>query len=263
MTEPTKLDEVLASGRRVRLLAVHTLRGLLALKITSLVMVVAAGCVLLAWWLRTFDFGTDELRFLRDFGLGGLGFFGMLLAVSASAQVFFNDLADGTVAGVLTRPVRRAEYLAGHLAGVMTLLVWYVGAVMLLLGALLAWRGSQLGVAIGWAPLLTAAALQWLKLCLVAAMTLLLCSYASTAWLATGLALALTVVGHGRAMVGEENGPGWLRVWPDLARFDGEAWLAEGGQLTGVALAGLGAYWAGFMLLLSGVAGYVFQKREL
>jgi hypothetical protein len=53
-----------------------------------------------------------------------------------------------------------------------------------------------------------------------------------------------------------------LRAWPNLALFDAEGVLAAGSSVDGLWLLGLGGYWAAYMLLLAGVASYIFQRRE-
>lgn len=256
--------ELFASAARVRLVAGQTLHGLLAMRLTLLIGGVGAGLVGLTLWLRTFNFGAGELKFIGDFGLGVVGFFGTVLAALAMAQAFFNALADGTAPGVLTQPVRRADYLAGQFVGVATLLALFTAALGVLVAGLLAWRAMQLGAVVPpLAVLLAACALQWLKLCLVAATTLLLCTYASAALFAGCLGLLLALLGHWRWEFAPGSWLAWLTFWPDLARFDGEAVLAAGVAPSGWVLLGLGGYWVGWLGLLGGLAVYVFQHREL
>jgi hypothetical protein len=252
-----------AGFRRVRLTVGHTLGALLAMRVTLLLGLGGVGFLLLTRWLGTFNFGAEELRFVGDFGLGALGFFGAGLAALATAQVFFQGLGDGTAAVVLTRPGRRTEYLAGVLGGVLAMLALFTVAVGGLLAGLLAWRASELGVAVPPVSGLGAAvAMQGLKLGLVAAMTLLVCTYASSVLFAAGLGLLLTVIGHWRLVAGQGDGLAWLAVWPDLTRFAHDGWWMAGATLDGGALASLGGYWLAWMGLSGGLAVYVFQHRE-
>lgn len=256
------MGDFTGSLRRVRLVAGHTLGSLLAMRLTLLLGVAGTGFALLTRWLGTFNFGAEELRFIADFGLGALGFFGAVLAALATTQVFFDGLRDGTTAVVLTRPGRRAEYLAGILGGVLALLALFTVAVGLLLAGLLAWRARELGVPVPpWSGLLAAVAMQGLKLGLVAAMTLLMCTYATSALFAAGLGLLLTVIGHWRLVAGEGGWSAWWVIWPDFSRFSAEGWWMPGATV-GRALASLGGYWLGYMGLFGGLAAYVFQRRE-
>lgn len=255
-------DDWGGSLRRAWLIARYSLQALLAMRLTLLVSWVAAGFCLLALWLRTFHFGAGEAKFIRDFGLGGLSFFGVVLAALATAQLFFSEVDHGGAACVLTRAVRRTEYLGGQLVGVAAMLALYTTGLSLVVAGLLAWRAGPGILDMAWSPWLVACALQWLKLCLVAAMTLLVCSYASSALFASGLALLLALLGHWRWVADGSNWLGWLRLWPDFSRFDGERWLAAGQTPTGLELLGIAGHWLGFMLLFYGLACYVFRHRE-
>jgi ABC-type transport system involved in multi-copper enzyme maturation permease subunit len=252
----------LASLRRIRLVAGRTLGEALHLRLAWLVGIGGALLLLMARWLRDFNFGALELKFIADFGLGAIGLLGTLLAALATAQLFFNDLGQGGTGCVLTRPVRRWEYLGGKLAGVMALLALFVGALVLLLAMAIAVRGRVLGVA--FVPLgvfLQAGALVWLKVSLVAAMTLLVCSYAGSALFACSAGLLLAVVAHLRPFTVSSGWLAVLRLWPNLALFDPELVVAGGG-LAGAVLFGLVGYWIAFVVLLTGLASYVFQRRE-
>jgi hypothetical protein len=202
------------------------------------------------------------LKFIGDLGLGAIGLAGTLLAALATAQLFFADLAGGAAACVLTRPVRRWEYVAGKLAGVAALLALFTAALGALLAGLLLWRGSQLGVApVNLPMLLSACALQWMKFILVAAMTLFISSYAGSALFAACAGLLGAVIGHLRPFVAG-GAMDWLRVWPNLALFDAEALLASGQPLAGSLLLNLTGYWAVCVLLFGVMASHAFKHRE-
>lgn len=261
MTEPRQHGPAASLGR-IRLLAGYTLGAALRMRLTLLLMAAAVLLLLGARWLREFNFGAPELRLLGDFGLGALGLLGTLLAALVPAQLFFSDLAAGAAACVLTRPVRRWEYVAGQLAGVAALLALFTVALGALLAGLLLWRSGQLGVPpVALPVLLSACALQWMKFTVVAAMTLLVCAYAGTALFASCAGLLLALIGHLRPLA-PGGALGWLRVWPNLALFDAESVLAAGQPLTGPALFYLGAYWAACLLLFGGLASHVFKRRE-
>ena len=262
MNEP-RHDGAPAAMRRIRLIARHTLGEALYLRLALLLGLTGAGLIGVALWLREFNFGGAELAFIGDFGLGVLGLFGTLVAVLAAAQLFFRDIEGGAACCVLTRPVRRWEYLAGKFAGVAGLLALFTAALGLLLASLLVWRGAQLGTApLTVRLLLCACATQWLKSTLAAAMTLLVCSYAGSALFASCAGFLLTLVAHLRPLA-DEGGLDWLRVWPNLALFDTGSLLAVGQSPSGAWLLSLAAYWAGYVLLFGVVTSLVFKRREL
>jgi ABC-type transport system involved in multi-copper enzyme maturation permease subunit len=261
MSEPWSSD-VLFTLRRLRLIAGHTLRETLRLRLTLLLA--AVGGLLLAGstGLREYGLGSAELKLIGDFGLGVISLFGTLLATLVTTQLYFSDLLDGTAACLLTRSVRRGEYLIGKFLAVAAFLALFIATLVGVLAVLLWWRGHQLGVAVVGLPVIfSAGAVLWMKLTLVAALTLFVCSYATTAIFAVCAGLLLVVIGHLRPFA-SGRGLAWLRLWPNLALFDPEALLASGQAPVGLALASLVAYWAGYLLLFGVLSVQVFQRRE-
>lgn len=248
--------------RRAQLVGRQTLTEALRLRLTVLLALTGAGLVLMALWLRDFNFGATELKFITEFGLGVIGLLGTLLAALGTAHLYFRDVEGGLAAVVLTRRLRRGEYLAGKLAGVAALLALFTVALALVLAGLLVVRAGQFGVvAVPLPMILQACALVWLKLTLVAGMTLFVCSYAGSALFAASAGLMLAVVAHLRPFTQAEGWLAWLRLWPNLGLFDAEPLLA-GTHFDGAGLLGLAAYWAVFMFLFVGLATYVFRRRE-
>lgn len=251
-----------ASLRRIRLIARHTLGEALHQRLSWLFGVTGAALVLGSLWLRALNFGGAELKFIGDFGLGVIGLCGTLLAALVTAHLFFGEITSRTATCVLTRTVRRWEYLVGKFAGVTALLTLFVLTLALVLAAVLAVRGAQLGA--GGVPLpvfLQACAIQWMKIILVAAITMLVCSYASSALFASCAGLLLALTAHLRGFSGGGNWS-WLRVWPDLGLFDAEALLAAGHPAAAPWLLMLAAYWAAYLLLFVVIASHAFKRRE-
>jgi hypothetical protein len=260
MSEP-RHKGIAPTVRRVRLIAGQTLGEALRLRLAGLLVAVAGLLLVASRWLREFNFGTAELTFLGDFGLGVIGLLGTVLAALASAQLFFNDLGAGAAACILTRPVRRWEYLAGKFAGVAGLLALFTAVLGGLLGGLMLWRGSQLGAPLAALPVfLSACALQWMKFTLVAAMTLGVSAYAGSALFAAGAGLLLAVIGHLRPFA--TGALEWLRVWPNLALFDAGGVLAAGRVPGASELFALAAYWAACLGLFGVLSTYAFKHRE-
>ena len=252
-----------AALRRIRLIALHTLGEALRLRLTLLLGLIGAGLVFAALGLREFNFGAAELKFIGDVGLGALGFFGMLLAALCTGQLFFSEIASGAACCVLTRPVRRWEYIWGKFTGVAALLALFTAALGALVALLLMWRGAQLVAAPLALPVfLCACGVQWLKMTLVAALTLLVCTYAGSALFASCAGLLLALIAHLRPFVSQGGRMAWLQLWPNLALFDAETLLASGQPAPAALLLRLAAYWAAYVFLLGMLASHVFKYRE-
>jgi ABC-type transport system involved in multi-copper enzyme maturation permease subunit len=246
--------------RRIQAVAWFTLNQALRMRLAWLGAAAAGLLMLGGTWLRDLDFGGAGAKFVVDFGLGAIGLLGTLLAALASAQLYFEDLEHGHLACLVTRPLRRWEYLAGKFCGLAALLALFVSALTLVLAGLVAWQlpdidGTKLSI-FG-----QAAALLWLKFTLVAMMTLVVATYAGSALFASSAGLLLTLLGQLRPFTGTAGWRAWLRLWPDLSLFDVDR-LLSGGQLSGPVLAGLGAYWAACVTVGGVVAAWIFRHRE-
>lgn len=137
-----------------------------------------------------FNFGSSELKFIADFGFGGLFLFGSILAVVMSVQLFFAEIENRTAITLLAKPVNRSAFILGKFFGVWTLLGVFTLIMTGLLALVLALRQpalAQAAVARGMPePFLSLsglgifALLQWLRLGIVATMTLAFTSFSQT-----------------------------------------------------------------------------------
>jgi ABC-type Na+ efflux pump permease subunit len=152
-----------------------------------------------ASFFRQFEFGGQELRFVADFGLGGIVFFGSILSIVATAQLFFGEIENRTALTMLAKPVRRWSFIAGKLLGVALLLLVFVGLLTALLGIFLWWRQGQLidlyhqaflikradsefpaAMRVQFGGLAMNALLQWLKFSVLASITMLVASFSNS-----------------------------------------------------------------------------------
>ena len=253
----------LASLRRIHVVTRYTLGEVLHLRLLYLLLLVDGGLLFVAWQVREFNFGAAAAKFLSDFGLGAIGLSGMLLAALLTGQLFFNSIADGTVCFQLTRAVRRWEFVWGRFLGIAAALALFSAVSALLLGCLLTGQRGWSGGLIGTVPVFCyAVAVLWLKMTLVAAMTLLVCSYASSALFASGAGLLLAMLGHLRPLAEEMVGAHWFRVWPNFALFDVEVIMTVGQLPSGVTMLAMLVYWSGYVVILGQLAVFVFKRRE-
>jgi hypothetical protein len=171
-----------ASLRRVRLIAGQTFLEAVRQRFFAALFLVALGLVLSSGFFQSFDFGGGELKFLLDFGFGGVLFFGSVLAIVATAQLFFSEMENRTALTLLAKPVYRLEFLAGKFLGITLLLLAFVLVLTLTLAVLLLWHdGGEAAPGPRYGDLAVFALLQWLRLSLLAAITLFLASFSRTA----------------------------------------------------------------------------------
>ncbi len=106
-----------------RLLAVasHTVIELVRLKTFHFLLLFALLLISSSIFFARLSF-QEEFQVLKDVGLGVMNVLTSLLAIVATAQLLPRDLEDRTIYTILAKPISRLEYLAGKLSGVLFLL---------------------------------------------------------------------------------------------------------------------------------------------
>ncbi len=156
----------------------------------AFLILLSAALVLSSVSFRFLDFGHGELKFVCDFGFGGMFLFGSVLAVVMSAQLFFAEMDNRTALTLLAKPVSRTEFLVGKFIGVWLVLGVFIFTLSTLLAVILWARCQELTAAaieVGKAPpelsitgLFSYTGMQWARLGVVAAMILMVASLART-----------------------------------------------------------------------------------
>lgn len=95
-------------------------------------------------FLREFNFGSSELKFIYDLGTGTVLLFGTIVAVLLTTQMIFSELDNHTALTILARPVPRHTFLLGKFLGIWALLWCFVLILCLLLFAILQARYALL-----------------------------------------------------------------------------------------------------------------------
>jgi len=252
----------------------------------AFLLVLSAAMVLSSVSLRVFDFGHGELKFIADFGFGGMFFFGSVLAVVMTAQLFFSEIDNKTALTLLAKPLSRAEFLLGKFFGAWAVLGVFVVVLAGLQGAVLWAREQELLVAaeqagkvpatfslVGLAQLVL---LQWLRLGVIIAIILAISALART-FLFTVVVGSLAVVAGQLQWIAQDA---FLRptdsaayaafLWvstrliPNLQQFNladalvlGSS-VVEPGAVLAVLLSGL-AYLVAYLT----VGALIFRRREI
>jgi len=159
-------------------------------KFFNVLVILSVALIASSRFFRQFDFGSGELKFIADFGLGAIFLFGSILAVVATAQLFFSEIENRTALTILAKPVHRWEFLAGKFVGVLMLLLVFTLLMAGILGAMLYWREGDLmqrfgddfqeGRLVSYSGLFGFAILQWLKLGMLSAITVFISSFSNT-----------------------------------------------------------------------------------
>lgn len=252
----------------------------------AFLLVLGAAMVLSSVSLRVFDFGHGELKFIADFGFGGMFFFGSVLAVVMTAQLFFSEIDNKTALTLLAKPLSRAEFLLGKFFGAWAVLGVFIIVLAGLQGVVLWAREQELIALAEQAGKLPATfsvvglgqlvLMQWLRLGVVIAIVLALSALARTFLFAVVVGSLAVVAGQLQwiaqdAFLRPTDSAAyaaflWVstRLIPNLQQFNladalvlGSAAVEEG-ALIAVGLSGL-AYLAAYLTL----GALIFRRREI
>ena len=178
------------SVKRIRLIAQNTFLEAVRQKFFSSLLLISVALVGSSTFFQQFDFGAGELKFITDFGFGALLFFGSILSITATTQLFFNEIENRTALTILAKPIYKLEFLAGKFFGAYGLMLIFTTAIMLVLAGILYWREAVLMENLGelfsekrlicYNDLILFGLLQWIKFGILSAITLFIASFSNT-----------------------------------------------------------------------------------
>lgn len=266
-------------------IARNTMREAVRQRLFVFVMALAVALVAGALFLREFNFGTSELKFLADFGFGALTFFGSLLAIVVTAQLFLGEIENRTALTLLAKPVRRSEFVLGKFVGVWVVMLAFAAIVGAALIGVLYFRESALqranpeafaaGRLVRYGSVLAFITLQWLKFGIIAGFTMLIASFAQTPLFAVATSFLVLVIGHLQHLAqdawsrGGETGLARIGgavlgvVFPNFHLFNLGDRVAAGDGITWELAAPITAYAAIYIVVVLALAAFAFRWREI
>jgi ABC-type transport system involved in multi-copper enzyme maturation permease subunit len=274
-----------ASAERMAVIAVNTFRESVRQRFFVLLSLAVLALGIVAWGLRECSFGAAPPKFLLDAGFGALTFFGAVVAIVAAAESFSGEIERRTVSAVLAKPVWRSEFVLGKLSGILGLLLLFCAAGTGLLTVLVSWlqmasgrpsgaESAEVGRECGFFALMACGLVQWFRCSVLAALTLLVATYARSSLLAVTSGFAALAACSLRSLVCDAfraAGLGWARavaevisfLVPDFELYDVSDRVASGGVLSVDTLAGIALYSAFYVGLFAALAVCCFRHREL
>lgn len=252
----------------------------------AFLLVLGAAMVLSSVSLRVFDFGHGELKFIADFGFGGMFFFGSVLAVVMTAQLFFGEIDNRTALTLLAKPLSRAEFLLGKFCGAWSVLGVFVLVLASLQGLVLWAREQELLAAAeqaGRIPptfsltgLAQLALLQWLRLGVVIAIVLAISALARTFLFAVVVGALAVVAGQLQwiaqdAYLRPTDSPAYVaflwvstRLIPNLQQFNlADALVLGSSTVEPGALVAVGFSGLAYLVTYLTVGALIFRRREI
>jgi ABC-type transport system involved in multi-copper enzyme maturation permease subunit len=223
----------------------------------------------------------QDIKIIKDLGLAAISAFGLMIAVFIGIGLVWKEVDKRSIYGVLSKPVRRHEFVLGKFCGLLltlgvNLLVMTVAFYAVL--ALNAWMASPATLAALAAPaadpaLLKAILLIAIELALVTAIALCLSTFSSP-FLSAGLTIGLWVIGHFNADlrhfgdIVDSRAAIWLTralyyLLPNFSAFDIKAQVVWGEPVHAADLALTAIYGLVYVALVLTAAVTVFGRRDL
>ena len=266
------------------LIAGNTLREAARQQLLGFILVLALGLVASAQGFRDFNFGTPELKFLSDFGFGAMAFFGSVVAVTATAQLFFSEIENRTVLTLLAKPIGRGEFVLGKFLGVLVVTAIFCALLTGVLAAVLWAREGALlrelpdafpgGRLLRYSDLVAVGLVQWLKLAVLAGFTLLVATFAQSQLYCVIAGFFVLVIchlqylaqetyAHSSALGAQLLGELIALLFPNFQLFNFADDWGGGGAVPWSRVARVALYAAGYLAATSALAIYSFRKREI
>lgn len=208
---------------RVWTLAISTLTQLVRMK--TFYFLFAFAVLLLA--VGNFNFASSPAQALstvKKVSFGAMDLFAWLFAIVATALLIPRDIEDRTLYTILSKPVRRIEYLLGKLCGVLIVIGISLSVMFVVCAGMIQWKelgyiADEIGDTTpeqitedtrqailliqknGFHPELAIAALaSFMKAAVVASVTILLSTFASSSLFTIIVSVLVFLVGHAHTM---------------------------------------------------------------
>ena len=168
----------------------------------------------------------QDIKIIKDLGLAAISTFGLLIAVFIGIGLVWKEVDKRSIYGILSKPVRRHEFVLGKFFGLLLTLGVNVLVMTLAFYAVLAlnmWMTPPEALAALKAPamdpaMLKAILLIGVELMLVTAIALFFSTFSSP-FLSAGLTIGLWVIGHFNAD---------FRNFGDIVKSDAAVWVTRG-----------------------------------
>ncbi len=200
------MNKVIFSPSRIFIIAKNTFLEAVRQKFFSFLVVIALGIILSSQVFRDFNFGAPELKFIADFGFGAIVLFGSVLAIVATAQLFFSEIENKTAITILAKPIFRSEFIFGKFLGVSLLLLVFTAMMTIILTVLLFWREGTImrlhpdafveGRIVAYADVFLYGIVQWLKFSILCTITMVIASFSNTNLYSVILSFVILLICH-------------------------------------------------------------------
>ena len=174
---------------RIRAIAVNTWREAIRSRVLYVILIFAVLFLLASRFLGSISVGQD-LKIVKDMGLAGISIFSVLIAILVGTNIVYHEIDRRTIYTILSKPVRRSEFVLGKYFGLCATLFTVVAAMSAIFLVQVAFYEGGFS-----APLLVAIALGLVELAVITSVAVLLSCLASPL-LSAVFTFGFYVIGH-------------------------------------------------------------------
>ena len=294
MVARTEADWVGFSLGRVGAVAENTFTEAVRQRVYNILIIFALVVIASASFFSQFSFG-EQLKFVKDFCLGAVSVFGTMIAIVGTALLLPNEVENRTIYTILSKPVRRFEFLLGKFMGSVLLIFVSLVLMSTMFAAALVFKEHRLTSAIlqvsakvtvagerqelqqevqhmraeAFDPdLIKAILLIFVKLALLAAITLLVSTFSTSMIFNVTVALMILIAGHlvgsAREMWGDSATAQWLlAIIPDLGSFNLADDIVLGNPIPWAHVGKVVLYGLSYLVCVVAAAHFIFSDREI
>lgn len=270
---------------RVFTIGINTFREAVRMKLFIAMTILAMSALASSFLFREFNFGSSELKFIADFGFGGMTVFGSALAVIVTAQLFYGEIEHRTALTLLAKPVHRSEFVLGKFLGSWVTVVCFIGMLTLCLLFALWFRETSILAEypdefeggrriVQYGGIVWFSVVQAFRIGILCAVVILFSTYATSSLFAMVMGVLVWIVGQLQHIAIEARGvvdslllKGVYALasfsLPNFHLFDVGEKLALGESLPGSLYFKLFAYAILYSTFYLAVASASFNRREL
>ena len=250
----------------IRVIALNTFREAVRDRILYLLLFFAALSIGLSRVLALLTVG-DRLKIIKDVGLASISFFGALMAILIGTGLVYKEIEKRTIFTLISKPIRRSEFILGKFFGLVLTLLVMTGAMALIFLALLFAHTRSIDWSIPAALLFI-----MLELILLTAVAILFSSF-STPILSSLFSLSFYLIGHfswSLETLIRKMRPGLGRTavrvlytaLPDLENFNYKTEAVHGLPVPAAAWLTAPAYAICYTAFVLALAVLVFRRRD-
>lgn len=296
MPIPVAKERVGFSLSRVGIIALNTFTESVRQKVYNVLIIFALVVIASSSFFSQFGFSElsdprEQLKFIKDFCLGALSVFGTLIAIVGTAQLLPNEVENRTIYTILSKPVRRFEFLLGKYMGSVLLLFLSLVMMSMMFGTALVFKENRLiaeareeGASLTGAELqdtirqihaetmdpdlVKAVVLIFVKLGLLASITLLISTFSTSMVFNVVASFMIFFAGHLRGPASEVWGEHKLVMYllaiiPDLGSFNVADDIIIGNVIPWSHVAEVATYGVARTALVVVVAHLIFSQKEI